>query len=310
MRAKPDRILSGSTGELLWVAVAAAKLLRVPIVNSRHNELKQREGAARLQSLLDHASIRACDAVVCHGPYTADQVRAIGVPPSKIYPFEVNLEEFVSDATEYAVPKSISEFAAGRDPLYTFVGRVQENKGVFDLLRAFSSLRGSLPRAGLCYVGDGSDLAALEDEAERLGLADDVLFAGRIAHEDLPGILRASTVVVTPTRPDFPEGRCMAVLEAMAAGTPAIAPRFGAFPYAIDHETSGLLFAPGDPEDLGKCLVRVARDPVLLARLRAGARQATRQLVLSYVSFGEAIDAAFGHSMLEAGSESKEQARA
>jgi len=275
------------------VSVLVAKLLRVPIVNSRHNELQQRTGLAAIASSLDPVCIRACDGVVCHGPFTADQTRQIGVPESKIFVYEDSLATFVIPLEELDAPERLSDFAKKRDHIVTFIGRVQRDKGVFDLLEAVSRLRASELQVGLIYAGDGQDMVHLRQQARDSAAADDVLFMGKVEHSQLPGVIRLSTLVVTPTRPEFPEGRCKVVLESLVLGVPVIAPSFGPFPYAIDHDTNGLLFEPGSKQSLWECLSRAVEGSTLLQRLRQGALNTSTELLKEKPSFGQAVNAAF-----------------
>jgi glycosyltransferase involved in cell wall biosynthesis len=175
----------------------------------------------------------------------------------------------------------------------TFVGRVQRDKGVFDLLDAFRTLRASTAHLGLIYVGNGKDIEQLEREARASEVSADILFMGRVDHRQLSTVVRHSSVVVTPTHPSFPEGFPKTVLESLAVGVPVVAPRTGPFPYAIDHDRNGLLFEPGNPEDLLKCLGRIVKDTETLERLRRGALDTSRQLLERCMGFGEAVEVAF-----------------
>ena len=251
LRWGPDRILCGCTGELLWVATATSRLMGVPIVNSRHNEVIERSGIGRVAMALNRLSIRACTGVVCHGPFLADQVRDLGVAADRTRQFEVDLTDFAATPTELPAPERLREFAERFSVVFAFIGRIQLDKGVFDLLDAFSDLvQAGNAQIGLVYVGDGKDFELLRRRVQERDLAGRVLMLGRIAHGQLPSILRHVGIVVTPTRPEFPEGRCMVVLESLVLGVPVVAPDFGPFPYAVQHLVNGLLFEAGSRESL------------------------------------------------------------
>jgi glycosyltransferase involved in cell wall biosynthesis len=290
---RPHRILCGCTGELLWISVLAAKLLRVQIVNSRHGELQERSSLASIITFFDRACIRACDAVVCHGPFMTDQILEIGVPKSRVFQFEVELSLFARRDEAAVIPAPVREFAQGKRRLVTFIGRVQRDKGVFDLLKAFCAAGPSERKLGLIYAGDGRDAVQLEEQSRECGASEDVLLLGKVPHKDLAQLLRLSSVVVTPTRPEFPEGRCMAVLESLVLGVPVIAPRSGPFPYAVRHGVNGLLFEPGDADSLRECLSRIADADDTLERLREGAHKTSAELLKAQRSFAEAVHAAF-----------------
>lgn len=294
LRWRPDRILCGCTGELLWVCATVAKLLRVPVVNSRHNEVQERTGAGRIALALDRLSIRACAGVVCHGPFLADQVRALGIARDRTQEFEVDLSGFVAASSHSTAPVELRNFARRFGTVLVFVGRVQRDKGVIDLLEAFCDLpQAPHAQVGLVYVGDGKDMQLLRSHVSARNGEGRVLLLGRIPHVQLPGVMRHASIVITPTRPEFPEGRCMVVLESLVLGVPVVAPNFGPFPYAIRHETNGLLFEPGNRDALRECLVQVIQQNGLLDRLRRGALESGRALVVAPRSFASAVDSTF-----------------
>ena len=291
---RPQRILCGCAGELLWICVLVAKLLGVPLVHSRHNEVRRRAGAGRILTTLDRMSIRACTGVVCHGPFLRDQILALGVPATTIFEFEVDLSGFAAMGIQAVAPLEVQHFARRFKHILMFVGRVQVNKGIIDLLEAFCRLpRDLCERVGLVYIGDGKDMPLLNRRVQDLNIADRVLILGRVPHSQLAGSMRFASVVVAPTRPEFPEGRCMVVLESLALGVPVIGPDFGPFPYAIKHDVNGLLFEAGEPDGLCAALTRLLEDPKVVETLRRGALLSARQFTAVHQSFAVAVDLAF-----------------
>jgi glycosyltransferase involved in cell wall biosynthesis len=239
--------------------------------------------------------MRLCTGVVCHGPFLAAQLRTLNIARDRIREFEVDLKDFQKAAAHAPTHLAVRDFVRSLDELIVFVGRVQHNKGVFDLLEAFNRLRHQTDRRiGLAYVGDGKDLASLRVRVGELGRADSILLLGRVTHGELPGIMRNASVIVTPTRPEFPEGRCMVVLESLVLGVPVLAPDCGPFPFAINHEVNGLLFVPGDVNDLERCLLRVVTELDTRERLRRGAVDSATQIVAAHKSFVTAVELAFG----------------
>lgn len=293
-RWRPDRVLCGSTTELLWAAAAAAKLRGVPLVHSRHNEMQRKSGLGAIAPAIDRLCIRSCAGVVCHGPFLADQIRALGFPSERTHEFEVDLSDFARAAKGEMAPP-LRDFAARFNTVVSFVGRVQHDKGVLDLLDAFEALPASIrATTGLVYVGDGKDMPLLRQRIAASPAGDQVLLAGKCPHADLPAWMRGADVIVAPTRPEFPEGRCMVVLESLALGIPVIAPRSGPFPYAIKHDVNGLLFEPGSVTGLTEVLTRFTSDENVRERLRSGAVRAGEEIISTRTSFATAVEMAFG----------------
>jgi glycosyltransferase involved in cell wall biosynthesis len=116
---------------------------------------------------------------------------------------------------------------------------------------------------------------------------------GALPHAQLAALARGASAIVTPTRPDLIEGRCMVALESLVLGVPVIAPDFAAFPYVIQHGANGLLYAPGNIDALAAAMREIATDPKRRADLRAGAVRSGEQLRTGFTSFSRAVEAAF-----------------
>lgn len=91
------------------------------------------------------------------------------------------------------------------------------------------------------------------------------------SQEDLPGVLHQSDIVVFPTVAEEALGRT--AVEAMAAARPVVASRIGGLPWTIPDGGTGLLFEPGNPNDLAEKLDRLLGDVELRQRLGANGRK-------------------------------------
>jgi glycosyltransferase involved in cell wall biosynthesis len=114
-----------------------------------------------------------------------------------------------------------------------FVGRLVPLKGVDLLLRAFSEVAADLPDAELEIVGDGPQRPELEELAKTLGLTGQVVFRGWLDPAGCADALERCDVFVFPS---LQEAGGVAVLEAMAAGRPVIAARWGGPAELLDDD--------------------------------------------------------------------------
>jgi glycosyltransferase involved in cell wall biosynthesis len=275
--------------------VLLARLLGIPLVHTRHGQAKERAGPGRLIFGLDRLCANACTGIACHGPFLVQQVRALGVQASRIFEFDVDLREFVTRSTLTKQSVQMQEFARGFRFVLLYIGRIQRDKGVLDLLDAFSELTESgSTEIGLVYAGNGKDMEQLNRRVVENGIGRKVLLLGHVAHDHLSGVLRYATVVATPTRAELGEGRCMVALESLAMGVPVVAPDLGAFPYVVEHQVNGLLFEPGNTAELRQSISRLAEDHALLTRLKAGAETSAAALLRAQTTFAEAVSLAFG----------------
>jgi glycosyltransferase involved in cell wall biosynthesis len=178
-----------------------------------------------------------------------------------------------------------SRYAPDGAPLIVFVGRLVEEKGVGDLLRAVARLHGEGLRVRVMLLGDGQERARFEALAAELGLGDTVRFLGWVAHDEVPIHLAASDVFVAPSKtgPDgWEEGQGLTVVEAQLAGKPVIATRAGGIVDTIVEGETGLLVEESSPEDLAAALSRVIADRGLCEKLaRAGKARASASFTQS-----------------------------
>jgi len=151
------------------------------------------------------------------------------------------------------------------------VGRLSEAKGHKYLLRAVALLRQRYPELRVMIVGGGEKLPCLLSEAEQLGIASHVMFAGY--RKDVDVVLAALDLYVQPS---LEEGLGLAVMEAMAARVPVVGTRVGGIPELIEDGRTGLLVPARDPALLADAIARLLTDARLRARLADAARAHVR----------------------------------
>lgn len=119
------------------------------------------------------------------------------------------------------------------------------------------------------FAGPGVDDGSLARRAREAGVEQYCRFLGSVSHQEIEQLMANSLVHILPS---LSEAFGLVNIEAMAAGTPVIASRVGGIPEIIEDGVSGLLFAPGDPDDLRRALDALANDPLLWSRLSTGGR--------------------------------------
>jgi len=138
-----------------------------------------------------------------------------------------------------------------------FLGRLVSDKGVDVLLDALGLLTGRGLRPGLTVVGDGPERPALEAQARRLGIGEQVRFLGSRHGEEVVRLLNAHRILVVPSRYDEPFG--IVALEGIACGCLVIGSRGGGLKEAIGP--CGLTFDNGDAAGLAGLLEGALADP-------------------------------------------------
>lgn len=133
-----------------------------------------------------------------------------------------------------------------------FVGHVNEQKGIFDLLKAWDSTCARNAGARLKIIGPVQP--EFEERISRWILRDDVMFTGSLSHDEVLAEIAASKCLVLPS---YTEGFPNVILEAFAMKTPVVASDVGALPEMLS-DGAGIVVSPGDIDG-----IRVAIDRVL-----------------------------------------------
>ncbi|GEC10110.1 glucosyltransferase [Streptomyces spinoverrucosus] len=155
-----------------------------------------------------------------------------------------------------------------------FVGRLDEEKNVHELLRALALLPARRKVRGE-IVGDGSRRRALENLARDLGIADRVTFHGLVSDREVLAAYARCDVFCMPGTAEL---QSLVTMEAMAAGLPVVAADAMALPHLVHPGVNGHLFPPGEVPTLAGHLAALAAHPA--ARRRMG--EAGRAIVAEH----------------------------
>lgn len=196
----------------------------------------------------------------------AQQAR-VYVAGSRYSASELSRNGFASNRIEIIspVPAAIGQVRSARDGetgRMLFVGQVIRGKGLDLLLSAASKLRGEWT---LDVVGEGRQLAECRLQAEQLGIAGRVNFAGWVPHEQLDEWYQRASFTVVPSR--WPEPFGMIGLEAMSRSRPVIAFDSGGIRDWLAHDQVGFMVPQGDVAALTRALQQAIETPRLMKRL-------------------------------------------
>ena len=178
---------------------------------------------------------------------------------------------------------------SGSPVRFLSVGRAVEKKGYEDLLVALASLPSELDWT-FTHIGGGPRLKSLKRMATSSGLERRTTWLGAQTQEEVIHAYQNADVFVLPckiARNGDRDGLPNVLMEAQSQGLACISTRVSAIPELILHEETGLLAAPGDPEDLARQITRLLGDFNLRKRLA----QAGRKRVMSEFSFADCIGA-------------------
>jgi glycosyltransferase involved in cell wall biosynthesis len=155
-----------------------------------------------------------------------------------------------------------------------FVGRLVEQKAPQVLLEAFAIASRAVPRCRLALVGAGPLEASLRALAERLNIAEQIIWLGE---RDARQVLAGFDLFALSSRK---EGLPYVVLEAMAAGLPVVATASAGVEILIEPKITGEVVPTDDISAFARALIGLASDPVRLANVGLAARQRAEQFTL------------------------------
>lgn len=154
-----------------------------------------------------------------------------------------------------------------------FAGRLSFEKNIDVLIEALTRIRERIPSAELELIGDGPARPALAEKARALNLSEHVIFHGVLRGVDLARSIGSAHVFVTASTM---ETQGLSMLEAMAAGLPAVGANYLAIPEVVAEGKNGFLFTPGDALDLAEKVVRLHGERKCWADFQSSAIETAR----------------------------------
>ena len=193
--------------------------------------------------------------------------------PITVTPFGVDTELF-APAGESGADSGAEAGATGRSATVTVgtVKKLRKRYGVDVLIRAFARARGRVPELRLEIVGEGPERENLERLARELGVAEVVTFRGRVAHGEVPAVLRSFDLFAALSVTDD-ESFGVAMIEASAVGLPVLATRVGGIPEVVLDGETGFLVPRRDVAGAAERLAELAADRELRRRMGEAGRR-------------------------------------
>ncbi len=245
MRQPFDLVLCGHVN-LLAAALLAAWRYRAPLVLWVYgidvwNRPPGRVAAKACAYIDGYASISRV---------TADRFRSwapLGGKSEWIVPNAIELDRFSPGPKDAALIERYG--LRGKTVIATLARLVAAGrmKGIDEVLDLFPRLLRKRPDLSYLVMGDGSDKGRLEQKARDLGIADKVVFTGRISELEKAQHYRLADAFVMPSRG---EGFGFVFLEAMACGIPVVASLIDGGREAVRGGLLGTLVDPGNPDDI------------------------------------------------------------
>ena len=160
--------------------------------------------------------------------------------------------EHFLDFDKFKIKKRFGE----RSNLVGYIGRLSEEKGVLNFVKAIPEIIKERKEIKFMVGGDGQLGDKIEKFLEEENLNNKVKLTGWIPHDKLPDCLNELKLLVLPS---YTEGLPNIMIEAMACGTPVLATPVGAIPDVIKDEVTGFIMENNSRECIAKNVIRVLK---------------------------------------------------
>ena len=236
-------------------------------VNSPLAEERARFGGLKLHRLaraLERRVWRSADRIFVVTGVLKEIIARAGVPRERIIviPNAVDRDSYPVDPYR-AKP--------GGPLIIGFVGFVRSWHGLDSVIAGLAAQRAGPPMR-LVIVGDGPARAALEQQAEVLGIPERVRFTGIQNRQDIPEVIRTFDIALQPRAVSYASP--LKLFEYMACGRAIVAPDQPNIREILSPGETAILFDPDDPLALWGAISRLVDDPQLRERLGQAARRA------------------------------------
>ena len=183
----------------------------------------------------------------------AAELKVLYAPFNNAYFLERDEEQLHAFKTKFKIPED--------KKIVSYIGRLFPEKGVEDLLAAFTMIKRYHPDTVLVIGGHGISLDDLQRYAQERNIAD-VIFTGTVSNSEKRALMQLSYVGVIPTKPilNFVETLCISALEYQAAAVPLVTTRVGGVPEAAGFHS--LYAKHSAPDDLAEKIASVIDNRV------------------------------------------------
>lgn len=284
-RQRPDVIHAHSPVLNALPALRVGKRFGIPVVYEvrafwedaavDHGTARNGGVRYRLSRAVETYALKRADAVttICEGLRAEIVARGIDARKVTVIPNAVDIESFTMGRESDEALKV--RLGLEGCVVLGFIGSFYAYEGLPLLLEALPKMLAVDARVRILLVGGGPQAAALRQLADRLGLADKVVFTGRVPHDEVqryydlvdvlvyPRLSMRLTELVTPLKP----------LEAMAQGRLLVASDVGGHRELIRDQETGVLFKAGDAEALARKVLGLLANESSWAPMRGAARR-------------------------------------
>lgn len=225
------------------------------------------------------------------------------IAPAIVTPNAANIDKFSFTPEQRAAARA--KYGLDGSVVCGYLGAFVPWHAIDRFVYAIADRLESAPHLKMLLVGDGATFPEVQEFVRRKGLDKRIILTGRVAHDEVPGLLAAMDMAVLPSAGDYTSP--VKLFEFMASGIAPVAPDFDPIQEVLVPGRTGWMFRAGDMPAAVEAVLERSRDPDTLRQVGAAAREYIRaerqwrnnveQLLSFHVSLGGAASHARGDAM-------------
>ena len=260
---RPDVVHVQVSDPIGLSVVAQARKMNIPVVTTEHNQPEVITDPLKMPKLLKRPANALLSSYFRNRQKKSDFVT---MPTKQAINNLLSKHEIGVPVAAVSNGVDLSHFQPGeraKKPTVVYVGRVDPEKKVELVIRAFREVLKKVPEAELLIAGDGVDRVRLEKLARELKLEKSVKFLGKVLPPELYRVYQKGWAFMTASEI---ETQGIVLVEAAASGLPLIAVNRGAVAEICLDEKNGFLCMPGSVSELSHALESILTDEKLRKR--------------------------------------------
>jgi glycosyltransferase involved in cell wall biosynthesis len=222
---------------------------------------------ARFNRFMLARLLRRADLILPQSKWLKEHLTEQGIDEAKMMPLHngVDVEAFSPRDQE----EMTERHHLANSKVVIYVGIMGEARNLNVLIQAFSQVKRQVSHVKLLMVGDGPDRENLENLADELGMRDDILFTGQVPHGEVPDLIAAADIGVSPVPPFsfYKMSSPLKLLEYMAMAKPVVANEEIPEHKEVLEQSGGGILVTFTPEAFAGAMIELLDNPERAAEM-------------------------------------------
>lgn len=241
-----------------FIAALVFKILKTPFTVTIPGSDIYLGGKNKVFKKMVHVAANSARFVISDSAYYLTQLKSLDINVSKsaVIRYGVDTSKFIPTKKDNLILKKYE--LTDKTPIVLVVGRLVEKKGFMYLINAFPEILRKVPNAKLLIVGEGDQKQELEQKISELNIINSIIFVGTVSYDQLSKFYNLADVFVMPSIKDQSgniDASPVAMMEAMACGTPIVATKFAGGEGLIVSQKTGFEVEEKNSRSLANAVV-------------------------------------------------------